>query len=243
MDCKTAQLLISCQGARGSELDASEAHALEQHLAFCPVCDALLRAERQFDERMRTAIHDVPTPAGLQERLLDHLAGARQDWYWKWAARSLRAVAAAAALFAIIYIGHLWWQPPLPSYPPERFCEEAAERRIAPPEAAQVEEWFRSRGVRTRMPDGFHFPLLVAYGLTNYLDQQVPQLIFINGPVHAQVYIISGNQIDLNNIPPRYESPSGDRWRVVILKQDGYAYVILHTGDSLKPFEPPDIAA
>src|SRR5262249_4106860 len=134
MDCKTAQLLMSCQGARGSELDAAEAHALEQHLAFCPVCDALLRAERQFDERLRTAILDVPTPSGLQERLLDHLAGARQDWYWKWAARSLRAVAAAAALFTIVYIGHLWWQPRLPSLDAEYACSELQQRRISPPE-------------------------------------------------------------------------------------------------------------
>src|SRR5262249_25630804 len=148
----------------------SEAHALEQHLAFCPLCDALLRAERQFDERMRTAILDVPTPAGLQERLLDHLAGARQDWYWKWAARSLRAVAAAAALFAIVYIGHLWWQPTLPPFNPEEAGIQITEKRIAPPEAAQVEEWFRNQGVQTRMPTGFHFALLATYGLTDFLD-------------------------------------------------------------------------
>ncbi|MFG0334629.1 MAG: hypothetical protein ACF8TS_14835 [Maioricimonas sp. JB049] len=48
--------------------------AARQHVEACAVCRELLRARRGFDVRVATAMHDIPVPDGLKDRLLQSLA-------------------------------------------------------------------------------------------------------------------------------------------------------------------------
>ena len=63
MDCKTARLLLLFARPLPTELEASEAEALESHLADCPECGALAQAERQTDtclgQAMRATLNIV----------------------------------------------------------------------------------------------------------------------------------------------------------------------------------------
>ena len=68
MDCRTARHLLDYARPRVPELDRPDQEALDGHLAVCPECDALARAERQFDEHLGQAVRDVPVPQGLDRK-------------------------------------------------------------------------------------------------------------------------------------------------------------------------------
>src|SRR5258708_35768374 len=73
MDCKTALLLHEYGRPRHPELDTAEVAALEQHLAECPDCTRLVRAERAADDRLGPAVLAVPIPPALRDRLVARL--------------------------------------------------------------------------------------------------------------------------------------------------------------------------
>src|SRR5204863_3538530 len=98
MDCRTARHLLEFSRPRASELEEQDQDALNGHLAVCPDCDAMARAEREADQHLGQAIRDVPVPHGLRERLMRRLREEREAWLRRWVARGLRVVAAVAAL-------------------------------------------------------------------------------------------------------------------------------------------------
>ncbi len=235
MECKTARNLLAFDHPTMVELDADDRAALEAHLAHCPDCDALARAERQFDRHLGLAIREVPVPTGLKTRLLEQLARDRDAWYRRWLARGMRVAAVAAVLLFGLYLGWNWHQQHLPRLDPESVAQEALQPRIAPPDRAAVEAWYHKKGIRTITPDRFNYAFLASYGLGEFQKEEVPHLFFQKGVNHAEVYILSNTQFDLHELPPVYHSPSGDQIQLQIWQPgNGYAYIILYTGDLLQ---------
>src|SRR5436305_2225163 len=98
MDCRTTRHLLEFARPRASELDDLDQDALNGHLAVCPDCDTMARAEREADQHLGQAIREVPIPQGLRERLMRRLRDERKAWYRRWLARGLLAGFAAAVV-------------------------------------------------------------------------------------------------------------------------------------------------
>src|SRR3954453_1242181 len=99
MDCRTARHLLEFSRPHASELEDCDQDAFNDHLAVCPDCDAMARAEREADQHLSQAIREVPIPQGRHERLMRRLREEREAWKRRWLALSLRVVAAVAAVF------------------------------------------------------------------------------------------------------------------------------------------------
>ena len=76
---------------------------LIQHFQRCPACTRETAERRKVRARLRTAIHDVPVPAGLEKRVRDRLREARQP---RPARLHLMAIAAAIALCFASWLGY-----------------------------------------------------------------------------------------------------------------------------------------
>src|SRR5438552_1926713 len=105
MDCNHARLLLIFSRKR-SELEATEAEALDGHLKICPQCAGLAESERNLDEVVGSAMRDVPMPAGLQGRLLAGLDRARSIRNWK---KGLSAAGLAAGFLLAVGLTWFFW--------------------------------------------------------------------------------------------------------------------------------------
>jgi hypothetical protein len=196
MDCKNARLLLNFARPLGTELDATDAEALESHLADCPECGPLAQEERRFDDHLGRAMRTVPVPENLRERLLRHLAVERDAWYRRWVLRTAGAVAAAAAIVLVVWGGLLWYPRPVAAID---FTEIRPDRSASSPR--EVEEWFRSvYGIKTVAPSDnvLNYTWLTHYDLDDFQGQRVPMLLFsYNGhdsQTRAQVFIVTDKQ-------------------------------------------------
>src|SRR5882762_5979059 len=122
MDCKTARLLIEFFRPVASELNASEAEALEQHLAECTECGRFAQAERAWESRVARMVQDVPVPARLHERLQAGLEQQRAQWRRQSTGRALAGAAVAATLFLVVAFGWYWKR----THPPRLDLEQVA---------------------------------------------------------------------------------------------------------------------
>jgi hypothetical protein len=248
MDCKTARLLLECGRAHAAELDPTEADALERHLAGCADCEALARAERRCDDALGRAMRQVEVPSDLRPQILGRLERDRAQWHRQRVGRILRLTAAAAALVLLCWGGwRVWVGKPL-QVQPERIWEQA---NITPTGRAEVEEEFRRLDVAMAAPD-LNYAWLVFRGLgevPGYRGRVVPVLVFQRQAQEATIYVLDTQRFTLPAGAER-ESPTGLRFQLRILGQDGnpyrdgdrFAYLVLHNGDDLdwlKPAEPP----
>lgn len=236
MDCRNARQLLDFARPGGTDLERDDRQALDGHLAVCPDCDSVARAERQADEHLGRAVRDVPVPQGLRERLRQRLAREREAWYRRWLARGLRTAAAVAAVVLVAWFGLTSWRKH--NLVP---CDEAAlanaalvKHSYSPPSREDVEQRFRIVA-----PAEFDYRYLFGYHLDEYLDRRVPSLDFFrddgrHGAQKARVYVLSSEQFDLRALPGEYKAPSGDRFRVEVWHRGKYAYVIIYNGSDLQ---------
>jgi hypothetical protein len=236
MDCKAARLLLDF--TRPGELDPAEAGDLERHLADCPDCGPLARAERGLDRHLGRAVRRVEVPEGLRGRLLARLEADRGDLHRRWAGHALRAAAAVAAVL-LIGLGvreWAWARRPVPDA--VAAWEEVKQRHIAPPGRDAVGQSFESLGVRTELPRGLNYALLAYHGVTEFQGERVPQLIFIRDepPCRAEVRILSDRQFNLADLPPTArQSEEGYPEKVELEVRPGrrFADLFIYTGEDL----------
>jgi hypothetical protein len=246
MDCKNARLLLEFIHPGSAELDAAEAEALHQHLGECPDCAAQAREERRADEHLGRAMRDVPVPAGLRERVLKRLTVERDAAHRR---LLVRGVVAAAALFVAGWLGYSWWFGGLSAVDGNAVHAVVNGQPFSSP--GDVEKGFASMGVTTVVPSRyeFNYDLLDSYGLAalpGYEGKLVPHLLFKsrpagNGlPLLAHVYILSSRQFDLAKTRKNGVTFASGTYRVMLedYGQVHYLYVIAHTGEELKPFQP-----
>jgi predicted anti-sigma-YlaC factor YlaD len=249
MDCRTARHLLEFTRPGGADLDRADQADLERHLADCPDCDGLARAERRADDHLGRAVRDVPVPHGLRERLLRRLAEEREAWYRRWLARGLRTAAAAAAVVLIAWFALTSWRKHhLPRYDEATLASAVLEQHsVAPPNRDDAEAFFRDKGFLTAAPAEFDYRYLFGYHIQDDFRiggdsrrHRVPCLEFVRideGRQTAQlarVYVLLGDRFNLRGLPEEYKSPSGDRYRVQVWHRGKYAYVVVYTGSDLE---------
>jgi hypothetical protein len=245
MDCKNARLLLEFLHPGSAELDRDDAAALHQHLAECPDCAAQAREERRGDEHLGRAVRAVPVPDGLRERLLKRLTDDRDARYRRWL---VRGVAVAAAL-AALWVGGLVWFNRLPAVTSET-VRRIADRRRTLSRDEVIQRFKQEFGVNVNAPDQFKYDLLDSYGLKILEGRPVPYLLFFSRgdrgdprappPALAHVYVLSGHQFDLDETMRNIGAPSpGIHFNISVdFSHDRDAiYLILYTGNDLKPFQ------
>jgi hypothetical protein len=245
MDCKTARLLFDFARPQAGELDAAELAAFEQHLAGCPECDTLARAERGVEFAFAKAMRAVEVPAGLRNRLMERLDRERGDVYLRWFGNAGRVAAAAAAVLLLVGGIYLWNQTHLPEVNMDLAWDEALNRRVAPPGPEALAAFFHKHGYDGQIPQKLTYSSLAYYGMGEFQGRQVPRMIFIapegspHAGAHAEVLLLSPKQFNLAKAPAKFESPTGYPFQLALWRDPtGSTEVVDYTGDSTNWFRP-----
>jgi hypothetical protein len=240
MDCKTARLLLDYARPSSTELDATEAQALEEHLTGCESCDQAAGAERRADAAIGKAMRQVDVPDQLRARILARMKEERGDLRRRWIIHGLRAAIAAAAVL-LLALGLWRWFAVRPAFPVEQLVAHANYSVYSPHTAAQVEADLKSQGVEITVPADLNYSYLRWAFLTNVEGRRTPLLIFNNSgtnggqPQHALVFLVADNQFDLGgNLPvPQLTNAYEYHCHTAVQETGGkrVGYVIYYTGD------------
>jgi hypothetical protein len=234
MDCRTARLLLHFARPQSSELPASDADALETHLAGCPECEALALADRQSDARLGEAMRNVVIPEGLRERILDRLTSERVGRRRVWVGWTVRASAVAALVVIGVLIALAWRA----QHPPELdYAELLSEHAISSWDAERVKDAFQQKyQVKTATPAVFNYGYLKVFAIGECQGRRVPYLYFEHDKTEAWVYVVTKEQFDVAALP---EGDAMDSlgYHAAVLRDDDpdHAFVVIYKGDSLKP--------
>ena len=240
MDCKTAHLLLDFNRPTPTELEASEAETLENHLIDCPACARLARDERRLDEHVGQAVRDVPVPAGLRERLIaglqrpETLPLPRRRF-----SRGAWSLAAAAALLLIAFGGTVLATRPTGLDTYQLRLDSWTQFN---PDRTQVDDWLHAEGSRVPAPDMFEYNLLTHYHVARLQGKSVPMLLFTSANhrhvYQARVYLLDARQFDLDAL--RSAPPSQDSGCAVAFvphpTDPRFAYLVVHNAENLDPF-------
>lgn len=228
MDCRTARQLLEFARPRCCELEASEADALESHLADCAECGPLAQIERQIDDRIVRVMRAVPVPAGLRERLLSRLAKEKWAVRRKWLVRG----AVAAAIVLAIGLGIYWQRSQLTRLELDPLAQEQGL------DADRLEAWYHSHGRKdVVVPRQFNYAYLQYFGFAELQERRVPDLRFFHDGNVAHVFILSADQFDLEQ--QEQDMAQGSNRTVRLLRHPEnrrIAYLVIFTGPSLEAF-------
>jgi hypothetical protein len=239
MDCKTAHLLLDFTRPTPTELEASEAEALENHLLDCSACARLARDERRLDEHVGQAMREVVVPLGLRERLIAGLQPQALPLPRRRFSRGAWSLAAAAALL-LLALGGAY----VAARPRSVDLAQLQDNAWAQfnPQREQVDSWLHAGHFRVPAPGGFNYSLLTHYDVAHLDSRSVPMLLFTfpkEGRVQqARVYLLDSRQFNLATLrdaPPVFESgcvvdfiphPSDPR----------FGYLVVHNADTVDSF-------
>ncbi|HEV3204037.1 MAG TPA: hypothetical protein VGY77_06630 [Gemmataceae bacterium] len=231
MDCKTARLLIDFARPLASELEICEAERLQDHLADCPECGSLFRAERKVDDHLGQAMRTVSIPEGLSGRLMARVNRERARWYRRrvW----LPTTAAAAALILIAVFLGLGSNKPLAGINLENLYQYYTHRNLSP---EAVEDWFhKTYQIKIVAPPQFNYALLIHFDLANLEGRRVPFLLYSRDGQVARVFILSDKEFNLKaveeSIPTGYPAV-----QVFSSPDPKMIYVVIYTGEGLNRF-------
>jgi hypothetical protein len=233
MDCKTARLLLEFDRPAADELDGAEHEELQAHIAECPDCGPIARAERRADHEVGKAMRAVEVPADASARLVERLRGERRlHTNRRWLRRGMAAAGIAALLVLGVCLG---WQR---NQPVPVNLEAAATDSLGKhlnPQPSTVENWFRDRGLEMAAPPDFNYALLSYYDVTEYDGKRVPLLLFRSGNDQAVVRVLPAKQF----VPPDVERFPGSGCTVVWRSHPSdkrFGYLVVYTGASLDTF-------
>jgi len=236
MNCQGARQLLEFARPRGFDLDSDDRAALEAHLEHCPECDALLRGRREFDDKLGTAVRDVPAPKGLAERIKARLRQERDDYWRQWLGRVTRYTAAAAAVLLLGFFGFNFWREHRPRAPGDDAVKEVERFIFSPRDRDAVRSYLASRGEKGLLLPDFNYTFLRSVGVTELADKRVPCLLFVrpasaeSAAATAEVYLLRSDRFNLSDLAEG--EGSGDRYKVrVELPRKDCAYVIVYTGN------------
>jgi hypothetical protein len=240
MDCRTARLLLDFARPRAPELPPSDADALDTHLAGCSECDALARAERASDARLAEAMRDVLVPDGLRDRILASLQTERGDRRRRALAWTVRAVAAAALVFLVAWLGSIWYGNRPRELDVWRLHDEVCYQPLDPDKVkAAFHEQYK---IQTPIPAGFNYACLKFYGVVPCQGRSVPMLLFIRGEAEARVYVIASDQFDVKALNEAEPIDSGGYEVKIVPEDSDHTFVVIHKGE-LQPLLAHENAA
>jgi hypothetical protein len=234
MDCRTARLLLDFARPRCPELPPDEADALGAHLAGCTECDILARAERAGDARLAQAMRDVSVPEQLPGRILARLDTERGDRQRRRVGWTVRIAAAAAGIVLATWLGIVWYGTRTRPLDLEALHDKAVVHTSA--SAKKVEEWFKEDfGLTMTAPTAFNYGHLKDFGLASCQGRNVPKLYFARGDTEAHVYVVTGEQFDMEALKDAESVDSGGFHLEVVRDVPDHAFVVIYRGESLQP--------
>lgn len=238
MDCKNARLLLEFARPVSSELDASEAEALQNHLTRCPDCSAVAQSARRFDEVVGKAMIAVPIPDGLRTRLLAKLDKQRDQWYRRYLMR--RVLPVAAAVLLLVVGGVYWSQSRRAAIDPEEIYQVRDHKYQASIE--KVNEWLRQQDKNLEAPPQFDYYRLEHYFLSELEGHTVPTLLFLSAEAptrSAWVYVLSDKRFNFQQLKAHEGLKTGILHKVEVLpnpNNEHVMYLVIYNSDSLNPF-------
>jgi hypothetical protein len=235
----------------GTELEDSEAEALEGHLADCPECGSLASQERRLDDHLGQAMRAVTIPVGLRDRLVNKLSAERDAWYRRWLLRGVAVAAVAAAILLLVWRG-------LNSLRPEvELAAVVSDHTRDGFSPGAIEQWFQDeRNVRTFVPspNDLKYQWLNHYDLVEFgtTGKRVPWLLFTytgnDGLAQAQVFILKDTDFKgLQGLVGQVVKGSKGYEVRVLRNQDHphFYYVVMYTERSASLFfvarQPPAV--
>lgn len=235
MECRTARSLLPYLLSPG-ELGAEESAELEQHLAACPACGAVARAERSFDAHVGAAVRSVPVPVGLREHLVTRLAVERGK---VWRKQAFRVTAAAAAILALA-IGIGVWTNRKAEIDTAALAARLDVYYTSLSNVDSVVDDLRRQGVAIQLPPGFDPRLLADYQVVDFENQRVARLDYQRDGARAHVYVLSTRHF---KVGPKTISPiPASTCRVEVLRGErDFIFVVVLVGDAtLQHFQLPN---
>ncbi|HTK74929.1 MAG TPA: zf-HC2 domain-containing protein [Gemmataceae bacterium] len=235
MDCDYARLWLAF--ARPAEMDAAERARLDAHLATCPDCGSLARAERGTDDAFAQAMQDVRVPDGLRKQLSARLSAARASW-WRHAA--LRACAACVAGLLAVSLTYAVTRPSLDlTAEAERATWEPGLWKPLERGLNDANESLRALGAPAAAPPDFNYQLLkFVRRADGHGVSSAPTLVFTSDQAYAEVVLVRDTQI--RNLPALVDQ-SGEAsgcWVTVraVPGHSGWYYIITTYGKPLQFF-------
>jgi hypothetical protein len=193
MDCQSARLLLTFATRAVEGVDPGEQALLCEHLEQCPDCAALADAERQTDAVLGAALRDVPVPEGLEARILQNLTAQRRPFpYWI-------PVAAALILCSLGVASYVLWNKPT-ELTIAGLIEHFEDSPKTMKDPDKVEDWFLKHGVEMQAPPQFKYQFFRDCEIVLFQGRKVPMLLFQDGDILVQVYVLSARHFDLRNI-------------------------------------------
>jgi hypothetical protein len=223
MDCKLAQILVPFAETQ-HELSAEDRQALEEHLARCPECGALVSRERAFHGRVSRAMSDIAVPDGLRAQIHTSLAIDRSR---VWRRKLIQTSAAVAAGLLVALFAWSWWNRPqaidLGS------IGQREEQQVAP--SQEYVTWvMEHQGGRMDWPPDFDPNFLRDELLVEFKGHRVPRLIFQRGDGMAKVYVLKRSQFRLPKDGERnWMGSKGCSAEVIETRE--YLFVVIYIGD------------
>jgi len=238
MDCNTARLYLQF-------VRAGEAAELDEHLAHCNECNALVLANDRLDQHLGRAMLAVEVPRGLKGQILQRLASERPGWYRRFRGPG-GILAAAAVLLAMVGAAVLFYKPArtpieleqvLYSFNLSRPAEDVSNYQLQKLAAGQ-------KVPRNCAPDFVKYQYLVGMPSLAILpgtDDKViaPQFVFTHPKGHrAVVYVLPRKTYE---VEPLASSDHGYPFGLDADAQPeaAFVYLVFHTGKSWRWLEEP----
>jgi hypothetical protein len=189
MHCDDIRRLLPFARPGPGELDGADRAALDAHLADCPDCGPLARAEANADAAIGLAVRDVPVPAAFRGRLDRALDAARYAW---WRLRLLGAGAACVAALLAAGAAYRLTRPTLDAYAvAQATYEQMGHWRTAEDARQTADDWLRGQDRRLAAPADFDYRNLAFVGRADFGGLTgVPTLTLVRGDATARVHFV-----------------------------------------------------
>jgi hypothetical protein len=223
MECRLAQILVPF-AETPQELSVEDRQALEEHLAHCPQCGALVSRERAFHNRISRSMMDVPVPGGLRAQIHTSLAIDRSRVLRR---KLIQSAAAIAAVLLIALAGWSWWNRPQTVDLTSVGALEEQQVGTSPDQVAYV---FNKQGLPIDWPPDFDPDLLRDELKVEFMGHRVPRLIFQRGEGMAKVYVLKKSQF-------RFPKDADRRWMgskgcsAEVIETSDYLFVVVYIGN------------
>ncbi len=237
MDCDHARQWLVF--ARPTELEAADLARLDGHLATCPECGPLARANRGADEAIARAMQAIAIPDGLRDRLATQLDSARTTWLRMTA---LRASAACVAALLTISLIHSVTRPSLDlTTEAEKTTRQPGLWKPPGRGLEDANDSLRALGAPALAPIDFDYRMLKFVERSDSFGvRSAPTLVFTRpDDAYAKVVIVSESQIkNLPQLADQTGEASGC-WITVkpVPERSGWYYIITTYGKPLQFFQ------
>jgi hypothetical protein len=236
MDCDHARLWLAF--ARPDEMDAADRAVLDAHLATCPDCGSVARAERGTDDAIARAMQGVVVPEGSLDKLSTRLVAARCSW---WRRATLRASAACVAGLLAVSLTYSATRPSLDlSAAAEAVNADAGLWKPAERGLQDANDSLRALGAPAAAPDDFNYQMLkFVRRMDNYGVSSAPTLIFTRDEAYAQVVLVRDTEV--KNLPQLADQVGEASGCCVTVRPvaglSGWYYIITTYGKPLQFFQ------